>query len=144
MHKDFYASGFLYHPASEQILLQQNTSVSHISSPWSLVGGSYMEEDAPEASFKDIILNLLDIKISVVYPVYAYFNEDTEKNQYIGYSTVKTRHNFSSKNGLTFAWFSFRDVLKLPTTKQTKHDIVVGQRVIEAATRKREGIHTFQ
>ena len=142
MHKAVYASGFLYHPASEQILLQQNTSVSPASSPWSLF--EVVSEEAPETSFKNIILDLLDIKITVVHPVYSYFNEDKEKNQFIGYSTIRTRQKFSPKKGLTFAWFSFKDVLKLQTSKQMKHDIVVGQRVIEAATRKRLGEHTFQ
>jgi hypothetical protein len=87
---------------------------------------------------------LLEIEINVVHPIYSYFNADKEKNQFIGYSTIKTRQQFSPKNGLTFAWFSFKDVLKLQTSKQMKHDIVVGQRVIEAATRKRLGEHTFQ
>jgi hypothetical protein len=144
MHKDFYTSGFLYHPSSQQILLQQDNSLSTTSSPWLLFGGSYLEQEEPEASFKNVIFNLLDIKINVVHNVYSYFNETMDKNQYIGYSTVRSRQTFSSKNGLTFAWFSFKDVLKLQATKQTKHDIVVGQRVIEAATRKRLGEHTFQ
>jgi hypothetical protein len=143
MHKDFYASGFLYHPASEQILLQQNTSVPPASSPWSLFEVVSTKGD-PETAFKDTILDLLEIKINVVHPIYSYFNEDADKNQFMGYATIRTRQQFAPKNGLTFAWFSFKDVLKLQTTKQMKHDIVVGQRVIEAATRKRLGEHTFQ
>lgn len=143
MHKVFYASGFLYHPASEQILLQQDTTDSPASSAWSLFEVA-SEEKSLEDSFKNIISDLLDIKIQVVHPVYSYFNEAQEKNQYIGYSTVKSCQKFSPKNGLTFAWFSFKDVLKLQATKQMKHDIIVGKRVIEAATRKRLGEHTFQ
>lgn len=144
MHKDFYASGFLYHPSSEQILLQQNSALSPTSSPWVLFGGIYLADDSPEVLFKDTIFKLLDIKIRVVLPVYSYCNEKNDKDQYIGYATVRSRHNFSSRNGLTFSWFSFKDVLKLPMTKQMQHDIVVGQRVIEAASRKSRGEHTFQ
>jgi hypothetical protein len=144
MHKDFYASGFLYHQASQQILLQQNTSISPTSSPWLLFGGIHLEEEEPEAIFKEIIFQLLDTKLDLVHHVYSYSNEEKERNQYVGYSTVEDFKNFSSKNGLSFAWFSFRDVLKLQAAQQVKHDIIVGQRVIEAASRKREGLHTFQ
>ena len=143
MHKSFYASGFLYHAASRQILLQQNTSVPPASSNWSLFE-VVSEQEEPEISFKKIISDLLNIKIAKFHTVYSYFNEHKDQDQYIGYSTVKARQQFSPKNGITFAWFSFKDVLKLQTSAQMKHDIVVGQRVIEAATRKRLGEHTFQ
>jgi hypothetical protein len=144
MHKDYYASGFLYHPSSEQILLQQSSSIASTSSPWSLFGGLYLEEEKPEAFFKNIIFKLLDIEINVVHPIYSYFDENKDKDQYIGYSSVNTFKDFSSKDGMTFAWFSFKEVIKLQATTQMKHDIVVGKRVIEAATRKRLGEHTFQ
>lgn len=143
MHKNFYASGFLYHPSSQQILLQQNSSISPMSTSWLLFGGFYLEDEKPEALFKDIIFKLLDIKTRVVYPIYSYFSDNTRESQYIVYSHLSKLHNFSSKNGLTFAWFSFKDVLKLKITEQTKHDIVVGQRVIDAAKRKSRGEHTF-
>jgi len=145
MHKDFYASGFLYHPPTEQILLQQHDALSPTSSSsWSLFGGIYLEEEKPEVLFKNVIFKLLDIEISVVHPVYSYFDETVDKSQYVGYSTVKKLQNFSPKNGLSFAWFSFREVAKLHITLQMKHDIVVGQRVIEASRRKHLGQHTFQ
>ena len=143
MHKDFYASGFLYHPVSQQILLQQNSVVSPASSPWTLLGTTYKESENPEAILKDIILDLLDIQITTILPIYSYSGEDKEPSQYIGYTIAKTKKDFSPKNGFSFAWFSFKDVLKLQITPQTKHDIVVGQRVIEAAERKRLGQHTF-
>jgi hypothetical protein len=142
MHKDFYASGFLYHPSSQQILLQQYDYSSTTSNPWFFFGSSYLEEEKPDVSFKNNIFTLLDIKVPVVHNIYSYFSEATDKNHYIGYATVRSRQKFSPKNGLTFAWFSFKEVLKIQATNQTKHDIVVGQRVIEAATRKRLGEHT--
>jgi len=144
MHKDFYASGFLYHPPTEQILLQQISSAPSMSAPWILIGGLYLQESKPEELLKNVIYNLLALKIDVVHPVYSYYNEIVDNNQYIGYAKVRSRQNFPSEKGLSFAWFSFKDVLKLQITKQTKHDIVVGQRVIEAAERKRQGLHTFQ
>jgi hypothetical protein len=144
MHKKFYASGFLYHPQSQQILLQQNSSIGNVSSPWLLFGGNYSEKDEPEALFKNLILDLLDIEIGAVHPIYSYLNENNEAFQYIVYSRLNKFQNFSSRNNLTFAWFTFKEILKLKITPQTKHDIVVGQRVIEAAVRKSLGEHTFQ
>ena len=144
MHKNFYASGFLYHPQSQQILLQQNNSIANMSSPWLLFGGHYSEKEEPEALFKNIVSKLLDIEVGVVHPIYSYLNENNDAFQYIVYSKLSKFQNFSSRNGLTFGWFSFKEVLKLRVTEQTKHDIVVGQRVIEAAVRKSLGEHTFQ
>lgn len=144
MHKDFYAGGFLFNPYSEQILLQQNYSDSGIPSPWLLFGEICVEQYNPEDVFKNIIYKLLDIKIDMVYPVYSYIKESVDRNQNIVYSEIKKMQDFPSKNGVRFGWFTFKEVMKLQAAEQTKHDIVVGQRVIEAATRKRLGLHTFQ
>lgn len=144
MHKNFYASGFIYHPQSERILLQQNNNVSTLPGQWVLFEFEYSEKENPEELFKNVISELLDIKVKQVFPVYFYFNENKKRNQSILYTTVNKLHDFTSKKDLTFKWFSFKDVLKLHVTDQTKHDIVVGQRVIEAAKRKSLGLHTFQ
>ncbi len=138
MHKNFYASGFLYHPSSQQILLQQNDS------SWILFGGPYLDKENPEVLFKNKIFEVLNIEIKTVRCVYSYLDENTDEFQYIVYSKLSKFKKFSSKNGTTFAWFSFRDLQKLKISEQTKHDIVVGQRVIEAAERKSRGEHTFQ
>lgn len=150
MHKKFYASGFIYHPSTNQILLQQNNIDPLRSEPkpptsttWSLIGVLYPEDEKPEASFKNIILELLGIKVKNVYPVYSYSNEGMDEFQYIVYSRLSKFQNFSPQNGLIFEWFSFKDVLKLRVAEQTKHDIVVGLRVIEAAKRRSMGEHTF-
>lgn len=144
MHKKFYASGFIYHPQSQQILLQQNNSIANMSCPWLLFGGYYSEEEEPAALFKNIVFKLLDIEVGVVHPVYSYLNENNDAFQYIVYSRLNKFQNFSSKGSLAFGWFTFKEVLKLKISAQTKHDIVVGQRVIEAAKRKSLGEHTFQ
>lgn len=143
MHKNFYASGFLYHLPSQQILLQQQQSSSQVTSQWNLFNTSYNDgEDASEV-FKKLILDLLQVKIDPVYAVYSYVNESTDTQQTILYSELQEFQEFSPKNGLVFNWFSFKDVTKLPLPEQIKHDIVVGQRVIDAARRKSEGLHTF-
>jgi hypothetical protein len=139
MHKDFYAGGFLFNPYSEKILLQQLTGDPQLSSPWFLFGNACFEKDNPHEIFTKKIFELLNIKIKKVFFIYSYTNEFVLKKQSIVYSEVEKLQNFPSKNGYSFAWFSFKEVLKLQTTKQMKHDIVVGQRVIEAATRKKLG-----
>jgi hypothetical protein len=143
MHKTFYASGFLYHSSSQQILLQQHTYSSSSLSLWSLFGESYTEKEEAQSVFKKTIDDLLGIPLDIVYPVYSYFNESAKANQVIFYSEVESLQQFPAKNGRIFEWFSFKTVLKLPTTKQTKHDIVVGQRVINAALRRERGEHSF-
>ena len=144
MHKDFYASGFLYYPLTQQILLQQNSNPSPASPSWTLLGRPYSQEEDPEIVLKSIILTLLDIKITGILPVYSYVDENTNSNQFIGYSIAKSKKKFSEIKENIFGWFSFKDILKLQIEEQTKHDIIVGQRVIEAAERKRLGQHTFQ
>lgn len=144
MHKNIYASGFIYHPPSQQILLQQSEPISNISSEWSLFGGRCKEEQDPEVLFRNLVLKLLDTEIRGVLPVYSYLNDNTGEFQYIFYSHMSELKNYSSKNNQIFRWFTFKEVIKLKIKEQTKHDIVVGQRVIEAALRKSLGEHTFQ
>jgi len=142
MHKKFYASGFLYHLPSGQILLQQDTTSQNSSLQWFLFGKPHVEKDVPAKVFKDTINDLLDINIDMVLPVYSYETDNT--HQSIIYAELEDLKEFPSKNGLIFNWFSFKSILKLQITPQTKHDIVVGQRVIEATGRKNRGEHTFQ
>lgn len=140
MHKTSYASGFLYHLPSQQILLQQKTpTTSTHSAPWSLFTSPYSENEDPKEIFKNIIFDLLHIKIDTVHLVYSYFNENTSMNHVIVYAELNDLQNFS-KNGITYAWFSFRDVTKLNIAEQTKHDIVIAQRVIDDAARKNRDV----
>ncbi|MBU3978785.1 hypothetical protein KKE68_03745, partial [Patescibacteria group bacterium] len=101
MHNNFYASGFLYHPPSQQILLQQKVSIDNMSSEWLLFGGVYQEKEDPEELFRNLVLDLLDMEIREVLPVYSYLNENSDEFQYIVYSQLGELRNFSSKNGQT-------------------------------------------
>lgn len=141
MHKDFYAGGFLFNPYSEKILLQQHTSDSQFSSPWSLFGTPCFEHDNPTEIFTKKIFEVLNIKLKKVLSIYSYTNELVLKKQSIVYSEWEKLQDFPSKNGFSFTWFTFKDVVKLHMSEQMKHDIVVGQRVIDAATRERLGEH---
>lgn len=145
MHKNFYASGFLYHPATSQILLQQQST--EVPSYWSLFGGIniHAEEDS-QSIFKIIIHKRLRVRLLLrdVRLVYTYFDEKTNKNHCILYAEVAQKKNFRSKNNVLFSWFTFKQIQKLQLAEQTRHDIIVGQRVIEASIRKRFGQHTLE
>lgn len=141
MHKTFYASGFIYHFPSQKILLQQ---LQTITSPWVLFEKEYTENEQPEIIFKNTIRKFLGIEIAIIYPIYSYRNETTTKHRTLLYASIDHLQEFSQKNDYIFRWFSFKEVLRIPAIEQTKHDIIVGQRVIEAAERRANGEHTFQ
>lgn len=144
MLKGFYVSGFLYHEPTNQILLQQIQS----SSPyWSLFESEEVEESAnPAATFASLIHNTLQLTlvIKTIQEVYTYLNEDVNKNYSITYAPVRSLKTAICENGKICKWFGPREILKLNLSPQTRHDVTVGQRVIDAKMRKLMGLHTFE
>ncbi len=144
MHNDFYASGFLYNPLSQQILLQQQNNADE-NGPWALLENEVGAEASGEQTFKDLISKHLNLKISLkkIFYIYTRYASGTDKDHSIYYAEVKrVGKKMLAKEG-RFAWFSFKQVPKLNLSEQTKHDIVVGQRVIESAIRKSLGQQTI-
>lgn len=141
MHKDFYASGFIYHPLSGQILLQQQKAASKTPSPWSLIGKECSDKNCGKDTFRQVLNRLLGLKINLkeIYPIYSYSSRGNYKKQHILFAQIKAKKNFSPKNNCIFSWFTLKQILKLPLTEQTKHDIIIGQRVIDAISRKSLG-----
>jgi len=137
MNKGFYVSGFLFHPHTEQILLQQTSQ----SSQWSLLGGESPDEQAGEKVFRQLISALLKVKLDLqaIMQVYSYFHKDLKKTHSIFYGRVEETKDFKPSKGTTFTWFSRRQIIKLPLDEQTKQDIIIGQRVIDSHERKRLG-----
>lgn len=144
MHKDFYASGFLYHPASGQILLQ--TLPLSASTEWLLLGAIGISTAVASEIFQNAIYESFQIKLALkkIIPVYSYFNNATGTNNHIFYGVVNNKKDVVAPDGKTVAWFKPSQITKLPTAKQTSHDLVVAQRVISAKERKRLGEHTFE
>ncbi|HEX8966006.1 MAG TPA: hypothetical protein VF820_06265 [Patescibacteria group bacterium] len=140
MHKRFYASGFIYHLPSQLILLQQPQS---IDAPWVLFEKEYEETKQPEDIFQNVISKSLNIKVKNIHKIYSY-TEGNLKNYSLFYATVNKLEDFPPKNGYIFRWFTFKEILKIRTTDQTKHNIVVGQRVIESTERKERGEQTLE
>ncbi len=134
MHKSFYVSGFLYHQPSQQILLQQISSLQNHLSQWFLFGESYKQGAYAEKIFQNIIYQQLGLEIKNINSVYSYENDNA--NYSIFYSEIKKLSDFPGKNDRIFQWLSFKNIPKLHISAQTKHDIVIAQRVIDSINRK--------
>lgn len=131
MHKPFYASGFLYHSPSQQILLQQFTSDGDVKLV--LFRGKSRNGSDPQSVFRQCIEKTLGVSVSVssIHPVYDYIHDQLGEH-YIFYVEVTgaTPKVYSSKNKTE--WFSLSKLSKLTMSEQTRHDIVVGERVIRS------------
>lgn len=140
MNKKYYSSGFLYHPASEQILLQQENPTDPTST-WSLLGGTCTDKETIIENFKHVAHTLLKLNLrgSAIHSVYDYFHQAMGKNHFVSYAVVDKLVKFPSNQKTAFAWFDLREISKLKLTPQTKQDIIVSRRVIEANVRKNTG-----
>lgn len=135
MHKVFYASGFLFHLPTQQILLQLNGSSVY----WSLFGGEKKNSHNPKAVFQSVVYEHLHIKLlqQAIHSVYDYMHPLLGKNHFIFYAEIaQARSKFKLKKDHSVKWFTFRQLYKLPLTEQTKHDITIGQRVVDALARE--------
>jgi hypothetical protein len=144
MHKDFYASGFLYNPQSQQILLQKQITDDD-NTPWGLLEDEVVDGSFGEEAFKKLVLKHLNVKLNLKKILYVYtrYAERTNKDHSIYYAeTRKIQKKLLSKR-LKFAWFDFKHIHKLNLSEQAKHDIMVGQRVIDSATRRSLGQQTI-
>ncbi len=138
MHKKFYASGFIYHEPTGQILLQK-PQLSETSSKWTMIGAFYEESEKPEEAFIQAVKELLGIQIDTPYFVYTYFDDKENTDRHIFYAIINEKSDYPPKNDQSFQWFTFKEILKIQASQQVKHDVVVGQRVIEAQLRKDRG-----
>jgi ADP-ribose pyrophosphatase YjhB (NUDIX family) len=144
MHNKIYASGFLYHPETTQILLQQKNS-SDPNATWSLLGGLANGAESPEATFKRIVEEELGIILPIksIHQVYDYVDEVTKEVKHICYSQTRSQKDFKDINGTSFAWFTLKEISKLKISPQAKQDIIVGQRVIDSTSRRNSGEQTI-
>lgn len=129
----FYASGFLYSLKTHQILL--------VPGPlYSMLGGESMEGEDSQAAFQRIVNKLLDLKIKPkdIYPIYDYFSDTTKQPHFVFYAEVGSNKKFNKLKKGTLSWLRFSEILKLPFSLQTKQDMVVGERVINAKWRDDE------
>lgn len=131
VHKPFYASGFLYHQPTHQILLQQfqqGDDLKHV-----LFGSVSHNGHDPLSVFQHCVETLLGVKIntSSIHPIYDYIHERLGEH-FIFYIEVSdmTPKVYKSKNKT--GWISLAKLGKCKMSEQTRHDIVIGERVIRA------------
>ena len=124
MHKSFYASGFLYHSPSQQILLQQSTHKNLLN--FDLFKGKGHNNTDPKIVFQQCVEKALGLSIapSSVHAVYDYVH-DTDGVQFIFYIEVK-------KNIPDEGWILLSKVSKYSMSEQARHDIIIGERVIHS------------
>ena len=131
VHKPIYASGFLYHSPTGQILLQQITQDTDTT--FSLFGDTSHDGLDPQTVFLNCLEKSLGVKIasSDIQTVYDYA-PDGEGAKYIFYVEVTDAvpKTYNAKSNAT--WLHLSKLGKLPMTEQTRHDIVIGERVIRS------------
>ncbi len=138
MHKSFYASGFLYYLPYQQILLQQK---SPIKPSWTLFGQKGLNSESPIAVFQKAVFEQLQTKIALdaIFPVYDYYKKEMNCTAYIFYAHIKAKENAKlEKKDAFMEWFSFKQTTKLLFSEQSKKDLIVSQRVIQANARDAE------
>ena len=138
MHNAFYASGFLYHPPTQQILLQQPDESDLTLCTFS---GKNTHKETAEDAFRRIISVKLGISIpkKAIHRVYDYFNEEIGEHYYLLYAEInKPTLNFKLKDADTVGWFPLKQLPKLKLTEQIRQDITVGQRVINLLEREKQ------
>ena len=81
--------------------------------------------------------------MELIFPVYKYFHEEMKVDHHISYARIGKLEKFPPTKTTIFAWFNFKQVQKLNLSSQTKHDIMVAQRVIDSATRRSLGQQTI-
>lgn len=135
MQPPFYASGFLYSLKTHQILLL-GSKQNDIPALWSTIGGESKKGEQAQTTFQRVVCKLLHINLKPkdIYPIYDYFSSLSNKFNFVFYGEVGSIKKFSSLK-LSLSWFTFGETVKLPFSSQTKQDLVVGQRVINAKWR---------
>lgn len=145
MHKKIYALGFLFHPRTAQILLQQKNS-NDPNATWSLLGGLSSPGETPAATFKRILNSDLEITVPLraISEVYDYIDSESGETKHVCYVLVKSLKGVKTEKGTTnFSWFTLKEISKLKISPLEKQDIIVGQRVIDSASRKSSGEQTI-
>jgi hypothetical protein len=144
VHKDFYASGFVYHPKSQQILLRQQSPANETSS-WELFGKQSKNGKTGEEVFLELFSKELKLKLKLnkINAIYSYFSKEMDINHNIYYAEVSKLNIFSNSGKTKYSWFTFRQIQKIKLSEQVRHDLMVGQRVINSNIRKTLGERTI-
>jgi len=129
MHKPFYASGFLYHSPSQQILLQQLTSDTEAKLV--MFGSKSHNGENPITIFQQCVEKALGITIDTdsIRPIYDY-THDKFGEHFIFYIEIKDTIPVINSFNKKAEWLSLSKLSKFNMSEQTRHDITIGERVI--------------
>jgi len=129
----FYTSGFLYNNETQQILLQQPISTNNPK--LYLFGNKCHGKKDPHTVFRNHIEKTLGmtIKESSVHPVYDYVH-DTLGEYFVFFIETSEVSPDTHPTNNKIGWFPLSKLSKLAMDEQTRHDIIVAERVIRART----------
>lgn len=131
MQNSFHASGFVYHSPTQQILLQQFENGDSVK--LTLFGNKSQKGTDPKIVFQRMMEDTLGIPIPLeaIYPIYDYTNDNLGEH-FIFFVEVTdiTPKAYPSKNKTD--WYSLSKLSKYAMSEQTRHDIIVGERVIRS------------
>lgn len=133
MHKNFYASGFAYHSDSQKILLQYSDIKPFTHTLFSKKCSE--NEDFLHIFQQQLSKSLnIDIPQDCIKHIYEYSPEDSNELYSIFYADISSLGDeyFFEHTDKT-EWFTTRQLSKLKVTEQTRHHIMIGQRVIRAS-----------
>lgn len=132
MHKSFYASGFFYHSASKRILLQQLSTGGDVK--FTLFRGSSEKGHDPQEVFRQSVEEVLGMTISAsaIRPVYDYVHEKFGAHFIFYVEVEELTSSLLTDTHEQAKWISLSKLSKHNMSEQTRHDIVVGERVIRA------------
>lgn len=102
-----------------------------------MFGGISQEGEDAQNTFTRIVFELINVRLTAnhIYPVYDYFFQAANKIHYVFYAEVKKMPTFPMNSDSMLSWFTFKQTTKLPFREQTKHDIIISERVINAQAR---------
>lgn len=137
MQKEFYASGFLYHPSTDQILLQEITNEKNETS-LSLFTGKSKEGEDEKSLFQRIIKDTLGITVplTAIHAIYDYEHDKFEGDNFISFAEIDDAQA-KSISIKAVQWCPLKKLPKLKIATQSRQDIIVGQRVINLMERER-------
>lgn len=131
VHTSFYASGFFYHPASQQILLQQQITGDEVK--FILFRGKSQKGIKPQVIFQQSVEEVIGSTVDAtsIRPVYDYIHEKFGAH-YIFYIEITESIPKALVDKQQTKWIALSKLSKHKMSEQTRHDIIVGERVIRA------------
>lgn len=109
-----------------------------------MFGGLSQKGENAQEAFTRVMYELINVRLyaSHIYPVYDYFFHAASTIHYIFYAEVEKMPTFPLGSDAILSWFTFKQTTKLSIRDQTKHDIIISERVINAQARDKERQHS--